>query len=147
MKMLKPMKHSWLPLGAAMVLALTTYVAYPGHAAAGDVKVTLTGAQETPPVKSPGTGMGTIAVHADMSVHGSVTTKGIDGTAAHIHEAPVGKSGPVVVPLEKKGDTYTVPEGAKLTDAQFASYKAGKLYVNVHTAAHPDGEIRGQIKP
>ena len=141
------MKNSWLPLGAALVLCFGTYVAYPGSAAAGDVKVTLTGEQETPPIKSPGTGMGTISVDADKSVHGSVTTKGIDGMAAHIHEAPAGKAGPVVIPLEKKGDTYSVPEGAKLTDAQFASFKAGNLYVNVHTAAHKDGELRGQLKP
>lgn len=147
MKIRNSMKNSWLPLGATLALCFGTYVAYPGSATAADVKVTLTGEQETPSIKSPGTGMGTITVDDDKSVHGSVTTKGIDGTAAHIHEAPVGKSGPVVVPLEKKGDTYTVPEGAKLTEAQFASYKAGKLYVNVHTAAHPDGEIRGQIKP
>jgi len=76
-----------------------------------------------------------------------VTTKGIAGTAAHIHEAPAGKNGPVIIPLDKDGDTYKVPANAKLTDAQFASFKAGNLYVNVHTAAHPDGELRGQLKP
>jgi hypothetical protein len=141
------MKDSWLPLSAALILTLGTYVAYPGSATAGDVKVTLTGDQETPAIKSPGTGTGTITVDEDKSVHGSVTTKGIDGMAAHIHEAPVGKAGPVVIPLEKKGDTYSVPKGAKLTDAQFASFKAGNLYVNVHTAAHKDGELRGQLKP
>jgi hypothetical protein len=37
--------------------------------------------------------------------------------------------------------------GAKLSDAQLASFKAGNLYVNLHIAAHPDGEIRGQLKP
>jgi hypothetical protein len=141
------MKNSWLPLGVTLALCFGTYIAYPGSAVAGDVKVTLTGEQETPSVKSPGTGMGTITVDDDKSVHGSVTTKGIDGTAAHIHEAPAGKAGPVVIPLEKVGDTYTVPKGAKLTDAQFASFKAGNLYVNVHTAAHKDGELRGQLKP
>jgi len=98
-------------------------------------------------VKSAGTGTGTITVGDDKSVKGSVTTKGIAGTAAHIHEAPAGKNGPVIIPLDKDGDTYKVPANAKLTDAQFASFKAGNLYVNVHTAAHPDGELRGQLKP
>jgi hypothetical protein len=76
-----------------------------------------------------------------------VTTTGIAGTAAHVHEAATGKNGPVIIPLTKSGDTYTVPAGAKLTDAQFASFQAGNLYVNVHTAANPDGEMRGQLKP
>jgi hypothetical protein len=137
----------WLPLGAVMGLAVATFIAYPSVAAAGDVKVTLTGDQEVPAVKTAGTGTGTITVGDDKSVKGSVTTKGIKGTGAHIHEAPAGKNGPVIIPLDKDGDTYKVPANTKLTDAQFASFKAGNLYVNVHTAAHPDGELRGQLKP
>jgi hypothetical protein len=147
MDTITPTRRTWLPIGAALVLAFAVLGSYPSIAAAGEVKVTLAGEQEVPPVKSAGTGTGTITVGDDRSVKGSVTTKGIVGTAAHIHEAPVGKNGPVVIPLEKNGDTYTVPANAKLTDAQFASFKAGNLYVNVHTAAHPDGELRGQLKP
>jgi CHRD domain len=45
------------------------------------------------------------------------------------------------------GNTYSVPTGAKLTEAQYASYQAGNLYVNVHTKAYPEGEIRGQLNP
>ena len=90
-----------------------------------------------------------IAIGADKSVSGSVTTTGIAGTAAHIHnhEAAAGSNGPVAIPLTKNGDSYAVPAGATLTDAQFASFKAGNLYVNVHTAANPGGELRGQLKP
>ncbi len=40
-----------------------------------------------------------------------------------------------------------MPEGSKLTDEQYAAYKAGNLYVNVHSAANKGGEIRAQLKP
>ena len=140
-------RQAWLPVGAAFILAASTFGGYSTIAAAADVKVTLAGDQEVPPVKTTAAGTGTIAVGDDKSVSGSVTSTGIVGTAAHIHEAASGKNGPVIIPLTKSGDSYAVPAGAKLTDAQFASFKAGNLYVNVHSAANPGGEIRGQLKP
>ena len=143
----KIFRQAWLPLGAALIFAISPFGSYSSIAAAADIKVTLAGDQEVPPVKTAGTGTGTIIVGADKSVSGSVATTGITGTAAHIHEAAAGKNGPVIIPLTKSGDTYAVPAGAKLTDAQFASLQAGNLYVNVHTAANPGGELRGQLKP
>jgi hypothetical protein len=140
-------RQTWLGLVAALVVAIAALGSYSSNAAAADIKVTLAGDQEVPPVKAAGTGAGTIIVGADKSVSGSVSTTGVAGTAAHIHEAAIGKNGPVIIPLTKNGDTYTVPAGAKLTDAQFASFQAGNLYVNVHTAANPGGEVRGQLKP
>src|SRR5262245_16256837 len=119
-----------------------------GSAFAGDIKVSLTGAEEVPAVTSAATGSGTITVKDDGSVSGSVTTKGIAGVAAHIHQAAAGKNGPPVIPLEKKGDNeWVVPAGAKLNEAQLAALKAGELYVNVHSAEHKGGEIRAQLKP
>ena len=144
----KPMdkEHSfpWRPLaGALSVMFFAT-----GIALAADVKVTLSGDQENPPVKTEASGSGTITVNADKTVSGSVTTKGVTGTAAHIHEAAMGKNGGVAVPLAKDGDgKWSVPAGAKFTDAQYAAFQKGDTYVNVHSAAHPDGEIRGQLKP
>jgi hypothetical protein len=112
------------------------------------MKVKLTGEEEVPPVQTQASGSGTITVNEDKSVSGSVITKGIKATAAHIHEAPVGKNGPVAIPLEKRSDNeFAVPAGAKLTDAQYKALKAGNLYVNVHSDAHKDGEIRAQLKP
>jgi CHRD domain len=140
-------RQAYLRLGTALIFAMSALGSYSTIAAAADIKVTLTGDQEVPSVKSAGNGTGTIIIGADKSVSGSVKTTGIAGTAAHIHEAAPGKNGPVVIPLTKNGDTYAVPAGAKLSDAQFASFKAGNLYVNAHTAANPDGEIRGQLKP
>jgi hypothetical protein len=117
-------------------------------ALAGDVKVTLSGSEEVPAVTTSATGMGTITVNDDMTVSGSVTTKGVEGVAAHIHLAPAGKNGPPVVPLTKTGDgVWSVPAGAKLNADQYAAFKAGNLYVNVHSAANKGGEIRGQLKP
>lgn len=108
--------------------------------------VSLSGANEVPPVPTAATGNGTISIAGDGAVSGSIKVTGIAATAAHIHQAAKGVNGPVIVPLTKSGDdTFNVPAGAKLTDAQLAAYRAGDLYVNVHSAAHPGGEIRAQL--
>ena len=110
--------------------------------------LTLSGAQEVPPVTSAATGTSSIKVAADKTVIGSVMVTGLAATAAHIHEAAKGANGGVVVPLVKAGEnTFNVPAGAKLTDAQYAAFLAGNLYVNVHTKANPGGEIRAQLTP
>jgi hypothetical protein len=129
---------------AATVILLTSY----GLASAADVKVTLTGDQETPAVATSAKGAGKIIIGADKSVSGSVKTTGIVGTAAHIHLAAPGQKGPPVIALEKSADdVWSVPAGAKLTDEQYNSFKEGNLYVNVHSEANKGGEIRGQLKP
>ena len=113
----------------------------------GGGKLTLSGTQEVPPVSTMGSGSGTIVVNSDKSVSGSVTVSGFTATAAHIHSGAAGQNGPVVIPLTQNGTTFSVPAGAKLTDAQYDLYKAGNLYVNVHSAANKGGEIRAQLKP
>lgn len=113
----------------------------------GAIKVALSGAEEVPPLKVPGSGSGSFRVAEDGTLTGSVTTKDVAGTMAHIHRAAKGVNGPVIVPLEKKGDTYSVPAGRKLTAAQIDDLKAGRLYVNVHTARYKGGEVRGQLQP
>ncbi|TKR55764.1 CHRD domain-containing protein [Allopusillimonas ginsengisoli] len=119
-----------------------------GVAMAAQSKVMLSGTHEVPAVKTSAKGDGTITVEDNMAVSGSVTTSGIDGTMAHIHEAAAGKNGPPIITLEKKGENkWMVPENAKLTDAQYKAYQAGDLYVNVHSDAHKAGEIRDQLKP
>jgi hypothetical protein len=107
----------------------------------------LTGAQEVPPVSTAATGQSTVTVAADKSVSGSITTSGIVGTVAHVHiSKAVGTNGPVIIPLTKTADNvFSVPAGAKLSDDQYAAYKAGLLYVNVHSAAYPGGEIRTNL--
>jgi hypothetical protein len=109
----------------------------------------LNGSQEVPAVLTTrATGLSTIAVDSNKNVTGKVQTSGINATAAHIHMAPAGQNGPVIVPLTKSSETeWSVPAGAKLTDAQYEAYRQGNLYVNVHTADNPNGEIRAQLKP
>lgn len=120
----------------------------PGGMMQGVSNLTLGGSQEVPPVNTTATGKGTITVPADKSVSGSIMTTGIDVKAAHIHAGAAGSNGPVVIALVKSAENrWSVPPGAMLNDDQYASYMAGNLYVNVHSAAHPDGEIRGQLRP
>ena len=114
----------------------------------GGQKVELSGANEVPPVTTTASGTGTVTIKDDRSVSASITVTGMTATAAHIHEGASGANGPVIVPFTKTGEnTFAAPDGAKLTEAQYASYKAGNLYVNVHSAKNPPGEIRAQIKP
>ena len=101
----------------------------------GAIRVNLTGAEEVPPLTVPGSGTG------------SVTTKDVQGTMAHIHRGAKGQNGPIIVPLDKNGDTYSVPAGRKLTKEQMEDLKKGNLYVNVHTATNKGGEVRGQLQP
>jgi hypothetical protein len=116
--------------GVRVLVASTALLLGGGSAFAVDVKVNLTGAEETPPVS------------------GTVKTAGIEGTVAHIHVGAPGQSGPPIITLAKGADgVWSVPAGSKLTDEQYASFKAGNLYVNVHSAEHKPGEIRAQLKP
>ena len=110
--------------------------------------LTLSGANQVPPVVgSPMSGTATVTINPDRSVAVKVNVTGMTATASHIHEGAAGTNGPVIVPFTKTADnTFSSSEGAKLTESQYASYKAGNLYVNVHSAAHPGGEIRAQIK-
>ncbi len=108
--------------------------------------LTLKGDAEVPPVTTAATGTVDINVAPDHKVSGSIKISGLVPTMAHIHEGAVGKNGPPIVTLIKAGnDSFTVPADAKLSDAQYASYLDGKLYVNVHSANFPNGELRAQL--
>ena len=87
---------------------------------------------------------------ATGGVQGNLIITGLTATAAHIHNAFAGVSGPVLVGLDQDAVDpllFTVPAGAMLDAAGVDRLLAGALYVNVHTAAEPGGEIRGQILP
>jgi CHRD domain len=110
--------------------------------------VMLSGSQEVPPVTTSASGTSTITVGMDRTVTGEVTTRGMTGVAGHLHQGAMGQNGPVIITLTKKSDNvWSVPAGTRLTEAQYEAFKAGNLYINIHSAAHKDGEIRAQLKP
>lgn len=119
-----------------------------GIASAATVHVKLTGKHEVPAVKTMAVGSGVIEVASDGAVSGKITTHGIKGTMAHIHEGAPGKEGkPIIALAPGPNGTWLVPAGSKLSPDQYKEFLAGALYVNVHSTAHPGGEIRGQLKP
>ena len=135
-------------VGAGLSVAALVLAGCAGMSSDSRVNVVLRGSEQNPPVATSASGSGTITIAADKSVSGSITTTGLSGVAAHIHQGARGQNGPVSVGLVKTGENvWSVPAGAKLTDAQYDAFKAGNLYVNVHTAANKGGEIRGQLNP
>jgi hypothetical protein len=142
---MKKLPRNFALLAGALILAScsTMQNMMPGS---GSVK--LSGANEVPANTSTASGSGTVTVADDHSVKADITVTGMTATAAHIHEGAAGANGKVIVPLTKDGDNHFVTAaGAKLTQEQYDAYKAGNLYVNVHSAAHPGGEVRVQLAP
>lgn len=106
----------------------------------------LLGYAEVPPVATEATAEAEIVILPDRSVSGGIQTQNIASTMAHIHEAPIGQNGPAIITLNQTAsDHFAVPADAQLTNEQYASYVAGSLYINVHSAANPAGEIRKQL--
>lgn len=105
----------------------------------------LRGSEEVPPNGSTATGVMTAFLHepGNVIVY-ELALGGIVPSAAHIHQGAVGVNGPVIVPLNGGGTRYC-GVSQRLTSAQIASLRAGGMYVNVHSAAFPGGEIRGQL--
>jgi hypothetical protein len=67
---------------------------------------------------------------------------------AHFHEGPPTKNGPVTVWLSAQGGPGVFPITGEqvLTPKQASEFESGGCYVNIHTQAHPPGEIRGQVR-
>jgi hypothetical protein len=134
-----------------VLLAAAFSAALVSAASAATVHYTahLTGRQEVP--KTDSKGKGTFDATFDTQSKALNYTLNFDGltgpaTAAHIHGPATRKqTAGVVVPLGDKNPTSPITGTATLTDDQVKMLQSAKLYVNVHTAANPGGEIRGQI--
>ncbi|HXQ16947.1 MAG TPA: CHRD domain-containing protein [Caulobacteraceae bacterium] len=109
----------------------------------------LKGAEETPPNTTKGTGKVTATLDTGTKAFTyKVTYSGLTGpaTMAHFHgPALAGAAAPPVVPVPASSLANPMKGAATLDDAQVADLKAGKWYFNIHTAANPGGEIRGQL--
>ena len=106
----------------------------------------LNGAQEVPPVNTDAGGYGFATLNANDTVTYEVRTWIVAATVAHIHDGPVGVSGPILFTLSGGPSVWSGTTPA-LTAAQKAKLLASGLYFNVHSGAHSGGEIRGQIVP
>ncbi len=109
-------------------------------------KATLNGASESSPNASTATGNATVTFNKDTKIlTANVTFTGVTATVSHIHKGAVGVAGPVIfgftAPITSPIN-YTSPA---LDATQEADLFAHLYYVNVHSAAFPAGEIRGQL--
>jgi hypothetical protein len=121
----------------------------------------MSGVHEIPFALSPATGFVLVNVIPEqdlLEVTGTFEALTSPAVGAHIHWAPVGQPGPVILPLEittadgRSGhleasvtmSSIPLPDGVTL-EMVLAELAAGNAYVNVHTQAHQTGEIRGQI--
>jgi len=137
-------------MGASGIAAASAIAVLAGCAGleyqASAQQVRLWGSNEVPPVQTQAYGTGVINIAPDRSVSVVVSVIDMIPTAAHIHEGAAGTNGPVIVPLNRISErAFVAPDGTRLTEAQYAAYKAGNLYVNVHSARYPNGEVRSQI--
>ena len=156
---------SILGLAISLSVLLTVSLVDQIHAAKYPYKATLSGQNEVPPVETSATGEAEFTAPANDTIKYRINVTGImNASAAHIHMAKEGENGDVIAallntPTSKEKDTaYGMIFRGNLTDSSLkgamegktlddlaAAMDSGDTYVNVHTAEHPDGEIRGQI--
>jgi hypothetical protein len=144
-------------IGAGAAVAWTapilTSVRVPAYAASPSCHLVakLDGSQETPPNGSPGTGTGDFVRQSPTELAYTYTYEGLVGsaTAAHIHKAPPGSPGPIVIPLKSpSGHSGSVSDTA-VADATLLEdicAHPADYYINVHSDVYPGGEIRGQLQ-
>jgi hypothetical protein len=132
---------------------LAAFWVQPSLAASESFKVPLTGSEQVPAVDTAGKGEARISYDPGTRVVSwSISYSGLSGpvTMAHFHgPAATGQNAGVQIWLSKQGSDAQSPIKGKatLTPEQAKDFSAGMWYVNVHTKAHPGGEIRGQVVP
>ena len=141
-----------------MIISIAVLASFPVQGAVVNLAATLDPSSEVPPAVAPGA-MGSAAMVLDTDTRDFgwvISFEGLTGpaTAAHFHEAPFGLNGAVVLNLDTDGGV--VLSGIGSSAGVFAGGKTlsaeevddilnGLWYINIHTAANPGGEIRGQV--
>ena len=134
---------------ALVIVCALTMVSVAAHAATINLKADLKASAEVPPKDSAGTGSLTATLNTDtneLTYH--IEFSGLTGpvAAAHFH-GPAAEGANAKPQLPIKGTPITSPVDGKatLTAEQAKELVDGKWYFNLHTAANPGGEIRGQV--
>lgn len=140
------MQRSIALAGIGALAALT--FATPAAAGGRPFDVDLSSANEVPPSETGATGTAELTINPGLGeVCFEIAADGLAGTivAGHIHLAPAGQNGGVVVNFGLSADNLS---GCVDVDRDLAldiMRNASSYYVNVHTTAVPSGEIRGQL--
>ena len=136
------MKKSVVVMSA---MGFAMFAAAPAFAEVQQFKATLDGKSESPATDSAGTASADVKIDTDAkTIAWTIKADGLTGpaTAAHFHgPADPGANAKPEIDISKMIETGTAP----ITDAQIADFNTGKIYVNIHTAKFPNGEIRGQV--
>ncbi|EJN09155.1 CHRD domain-containing protein [Bradyrhizobium sp. YR681] len=136
-----------LYLAGAMVAALPLGLSTITNAEVVKLQAELKGSNEVPPNTSSGSGKAEASFDSDTRfLTYTVTYTGLSGPAlgAHFHgPGEAGKNAGIALPF--KSTESPIQGTATLTDTQAADLLAGKWYANIHTAANPGGELRGQM--
>ena len=157
------MNATWTPRkNAAAILAILLLAAgctsggkmndssHMAMASARSFRASLSGSQEVPPTTSTATATANATLDPDGTLHWNVAYQGLSGpaAAAHFHgPAAPGANAGVVVNIGEQGLASPMQGAAHLTAGQIADLESGRWYINIHTAANPNGEIRGQVTP
>jgi len=140
-------------LSVFVILLLAVIQADLASAAHTNFRANLTGAQEVPAVVTNATGTAVLTLTPAGGLSFIVTVNGLSGpiTGAHFHLGAAGTNGNVVFDITSRftgtsaTGTWRSTDTPALADSIIAAFLAGRIYVNVHTAANPGGEIRGQV--
>lgn len=132
-----------------VAVSAITFISIAAQAATIHLKAELKSSAEVPPKDSAGTGTLTATLDTDTNeLKYHVEFSGLTGAvvAAHFHgPATEGTNGRPQVPIKASPIASPIDGKATLTPEQAKDLTDGKWYFNLHTAANPGGEVRGQI--
>jgi hypothetical protein len=138
-------------LGIVMVACAALLITQASHAAIFLFESNMIGLNEVPPNPSPGTGIAQYSFDDTTNTlsmtFGSYTGLLSPASVSHVHMAPAGVNGPVIIPIANTGGTTGTLSmvATVLTAPQVTALFTGGLYTNVHSQAFPGGEIRDQL--